>query len=372
MPIRPLRSARLPARLLTLLTICGCAPPPTPPPAKPPAAARVRVAPVTVGSLALRHTFLGQVQAQQAVMLAAPVGGLVARVEARVGDAVPAGAALVALDEALIRPQLAAARASADQVEAELAQARREQARVGRLRLPVVSDAEREKFDARVAILRARRAGALALTRQLEAELARHVVRAPFSGVVRTRRVEPGAWVSPGAPLLEVISAADLEVFVEVPATLLEHVVVGVEARVAPALAADGPRAEVARVVGVVPTLDEATRAAKVRLLPAGRPPWLVAGRAVGVTFTVEQPADGVIVPRDALVRGPAAVRVVEAVDGKARSVPVTVVAQSGTYTMVRGDLRAGALVVVRGNERLRPDQPLDPQPDPSPLEGAR
>jgi multidrug efflux pump subunit AcrA (membrane-fusion protein) len=47
-------------------------------------------------------------------------------------------------------------------------------------------------------------------------------------------------------------------------------------------------------------------------------------------------------------------------VDGNAQPIDVTVVATAEAQVLVRGDgLAAGDQVVVRGNERLRPGQPL-------------
>ena len=44
---------------------------------------------------------------------------------------------------------------------------------------------------------------------------------------------------------------------------------------------------------------------------------------------------------------------------GSARPVPVTLGVSTGDLIQVEGQLRAGQLVVVRGNERLRPGQLL-------------
>lgn len=328
----------------------------------PPPPATVRVAPVTQGALTLKSTFLGQTTPQDTVVLAAPLAGIVAEVVPRVGDRVEAGALVVALDESLIRPREAAAKADLDRVQSDLAQSRRELARITKLAFPVVSDAEREKYTAREQSLVAQVASQRAAVRLLAAEAGRHAIHAPFAGVARARKVEPGAWVNPGTALVELVSAGDVEVVVDVAANLLASL-----SRGGKAVLGRGERQTPATIVGLVPTLDEVTRTARVRLLADERPPWLLAGRPVEVTFETVQPADGVLVPRDALVRGPGGVRVVAAVDGKARSLPVVVVANDGVTAMVRGDLQAGMQVVVRGNERLRPDQPIDAQP----LEGS-
>lgn len=340
-----------------LLSGCaGSADGPTAPRASPPA--RVVTAPVESGALEIEHVFLGQAEAKNTVLLAAPVAGIVDRVTPRVGDRMESGETAVALDESLIRPRIAAARAEVDRVDADLAQAKREQARVAKLSYPVASEAEQEKFRARVQSLTAQVASAKANLRLLSAEAERHTVQAPFNGVVRTRLIEPGAWVNPGTPLLELVSSEHLEIVVDVTPAILSRLNRDEKA----SIRKDGQEIS-ATLVGLVPALEEKTRTARVRLLPDERPRWLLAGRSVEVVFKLTQAAEGPVVPRDALVRGPGGVRIIEALDGKARSIPVTIVAMNGEKAMIKGDLETGAQVVIRGNERLRPDQPLQIAP---------
>ncbi|NJK88690.1 MAG: HlyD family efflux transporter periplasmic adaptor subunit [Myxococcales bacterium] len=48
-----------------------------------------------------------------------------------------------------------------------------------------------------------------------KAELAQFQVVAPYDGVTAARLVDPGDWVTPGDPVLEVVSTSDLEVIVD-------------------------------------------------------------------------------------------------------------------------------------------------------------
>ncbi len=321
-----------------------------PPPAK------VAVASVTRGALRDQRTFLGQTRPVQRAELAASVSGKVEAVLVREGDSVKAGDPLVELDRALVEPQLAAARAREARTAAELAQARRELERAKKLPHPVITDAEREKFEARVDMLVAQARADTAETKRLRAELDRHVVAAPFDGVVSARHVEPGVWVNAGQPTVGLVSSQTLEVTVQVAQSLLPHLAPGEPA----VLVGPGDATAPAEIRGVVPTLDATTRTIEVRLAPTGdRPPWLVAGMALDVRFDVPV-GEGLLVPRDALVRTPAGVRIVKAVDGKAAPVNVQVTATAdATALVVAEGLAAGDTVVTRGNERVRPGQPL-------------
>jgi len=112
-----------------------------------------------------------------------------------------------------------------------------------------------------------------------------------------------------------------------------------------------------------VNVLDPQTRTIRVRLQPVEVPEWLLAGSAVDVVFDVTRGDERSLrVPRDAVVVGAAgARRVVRVVDGKASLLPVEVLAQSSERALILGDgISVGDEVVVRGNERLRPDQAVE------------
>ncbi|MCA9538766.1 MAG: efflux RND transporter periplasmic adaptor subunit [Myxococcales bacterium] len=344
------------ALLALLATACAEAPagsqaPPGggggPPPAK------VGVAAARSGVLDTQRTFLGYARPLQTAALAAAVTGMVERVNGRAGDRVAEGDALVVLDRALIEPALAGARAEQLRIEAELRQARRELERARSLPHPVVTDAEREKFSARVEMLDAELRGRVAAVKRLQAESDRHTVRAPFAGVISRRRVEPGQWLSPGQPVVDLVSADTLQIDVDVAADLLPHLRVGGKAKLT------GVPEVSASIAGIVPALDEVTRTARVRLTPDEAAPWLLPGVPVDVRFPLSV-GDGVLVSRDALVRGPQGVRVVKVVDGKAESIAVEVKASAGEQAVVVGEIAPGDQIVVRGNERVRPGQPLE------------
>jgi multidrug efflux pump subunit AcrA (membrane-fusion protein) len=77
------------------------------------------------------------------------------------------------------------------------------------------------------------------------------------------------------------------------------------------------------------------------------------------VLLPVGAPRTSIAVPRDAIVLGPQGAAVYVVREGIAHAVPVSTGAAEGQLIEVRGELRAGERVVVRGNERLRPGQPV-------------
>ncbi|MEW5917950.1 MAG: efflux RND transporter periplasmic adaptor subunit, partial [Gemmatimonadota bacterium] len=152
--------------------------------------------------------------------LSTKLTGSVTAVLVREGDRVAAGQVLVRIDARDIdarQEQARAAIASAEAVQREATlHATRWRA------LYADSAAPRAQVDAAEAAL-ARANAALETARAGRSELAAlgdyAVVRAPFSGIVTRRFVDPGAFAAPGAPLISIQDDARLRVTVSVPPT---------------------------------------------------------------------------------------------------------------------------------------------------------
>lgn len=352
-----------------------------------PRPALVELETVRAGNLTDGWTYLGQVEPALASDLATAVAGHVLAVNAREGDHVAKGKVLLTVDSAKVRAELAAARAREQGLDTELALAQRQLERVQTLSYPTISEPEKERYEREVKNLQAQLAIQRAEVQRVQVELARHTLHAPFAGVVGRRLVDPGAWVGAGQPVLSLVSLDDLEIHVDVSARLGARLAVGQHARLL------GPTAVDAEIAGIVSALDASTRTMRVRLVPRGepasRPGWLLAGMAVDVEFPIDlggDGSDGVIISRDALIQSPVGIRVLVYRDGAAVPVRVEVLATADNRVLVRPETRTGPgastgaspgastgtgspdeaarlapgdKVVIRGNERLRPGQPV-------------
>ncbi len=323
-------------------------------PERPPA--RVEVATAQEGTIRVTRTYLGQVRSLARADLSAGASGEVRTVAVREGDRVEAGALLLVIDERLARAQLTAAQAAVAATGSDLAQARRDAQRMHHAGDRLVAGAEIERAASQAETLSAQRRNQSALADHARAELSRHRVVAPFSGVIASRLVDPGDWVTPGLPVLQLVADDALEVHVRAEPALLDVIEVGHEATLR-----RGDESVPAEVTAFVPALDPATRTVEVRLSPRGDPPsWLLAGDTVDVLVPIERGGEGVIVPRDALVPGAVTTRVVKVADGHAALMVVDVLDRSADQARVSAEgLAPGDAVVVRGNERLLPDQPV-------------
>ena len=216
-----------------------------------------------------------------------------------------------------------------------------------------------------IAQARARVAMQNALVKNLESRIVKHTMIARFAGYVVSEHTEVGAWVNSGDPVAEIVALDRVDVLAHVLETHVPHIRPGIESRVeVPALP---DRYFVGKVAIVIPEGDQRSRTfpVKVRLENeiTDDHPLLKAGMLARVTLPTGPRKKSLLVPKDALVLGgPSPMVYVIDVEGngpkgKARPVPVELDIPSGSLVAVSGALKPGERVVVRGNERLRPDQ---------------
>lgn len=341
------------AAVLLVLEGAACAEgEPEGPRERPPAL--VSVAAVESGTVKQRWSYLGRVRAAARAEVAAGAEGTVTRLSVREGAAITKGQTLLEVDPALAAAERDVAGAEVAQTEERLAQARRDLARVSGLSERAVSRAEVERAQSSVTTLEGELKSRQAAERRARAQFLRQLVRAPFDGVVAQRLVDPGDWVDVGTPVLELVSTDAPDILVDVSADLLGALEVGMPVQVA------GQDVVAGTVAAFVPVLDPIARTARVRVVADSPPVWLRAGATVSIAFNVAAREGGVVVPRDAVIETQTGARLVKVVDAKAETVTVRVLARATERLLVDGDgLEVGDTVVIRGNERLRPGQPV-------------
>lgn len=322
------------------------APPPTP----------VVTTQVKETKLVVEQRYLGEVWATSDAALTVAESGRVREVEVREGDRVRRGDLLLTVDDRLARAQAKEAKAASRSVKIQAKNAQRQAKRYEKLaeeRVFTSIDAENQASTALSLAAQGLAAGAQV---QVSSErVRRHRIVAPFEGVVAQRHVDPGDWLDAGEPALRIVTDRRVEVHVRVPAKLLSNLeaVRGVRIH-------QGTKHVAARISGAVQALDRDTRTALLRLTPETQEKWLIAGSSLDVAFSLER-TGGLVVPRDALVYGVSKIRVFQLTpEKKVTPIVVNVVTQSGSAALVEAkELKLGTEIVVRGNERLRPGQPV-------------
>lgn len=313
---------------------------------------------------------IGRLVALESGEVATRVPGTVGEVAVRVGERVKAGAVLATLiadrataERDLRAAEVAAAEAAVAVARARLALKRQEAGRLDSLKAsPAFGEAryldlrqEVQIAEADLAQAEAGVAPARAQLRLAEIALADSTIRAPYDGVVTRRFADLGAYLQAGAPVASLIDDQLLEVEADVPAVRLAGL-----ASSAPVLVQIDDRRVSASVRAVLPVENTATRTRTVRFraaLDASHD--RAANRAVTVHIPAGPVRTALTVHKDAILYRSAQTQVFRAAGGRAALQTVRLGDAAFERFEVLDGLAAGDLVVIRGNERLKPDQEI-------------
>lgn len=321
---------------------------------------------VTAQEQRLPDTFtaVGTVHARQSVPVAAQVIGYVVTVNVHEGDAVRQGETVAVIDDAQSRAGVAQAEASvsaaaqeAAAAESELALARSTLGRYQSLyEKKSLSPQEFDEVKARYQAASARRDVALSNRTQAAAALrqARTVldhtrVRAPFSGIVTSRVIDPGALAVPGAVLLTIEDTTRYRLEASVDEGDMKYVRIGESAPIAIDAISDRPMDS--RVVQIVPAADSATRSFTVKFELESNP--ALRSGLFGRAQLVRGYRQSLTIPQNAVLRRGQLSEVYVVGDDQVASVRyVTLGAAAGDQVEVLSGLNPGERLVATPEDR--------------------
>jgi len=314
---------------------------------------------VVSGDMAPQSEFIGTVYFTEIADVASEVAGKVVDLRVEDGQRVSRGDVMVVLSATILERQISRARALVKQARAEFEFARLEHKRVETLfQSRSVAEGEFDSKRLTAEGLQSKLEAAQADLSLLLEELEKKTIRAPFDGVVIDVPVARGEWMAVGSTVAVVARDDHFDVVVNAPSEA--HGVVRPGTRVT---VRTGGAELTGEVFAVIPRGDVATRTfpVKIRVDNNG---FLAEGMEARVSLPRGAGGETLVVPRDAIIvaRGEQVVWTVQ--EGKAVAVPVHVVGYKGLSAGVRAEtLKEGMDVVVKGNERLNPGQPVAATP---------
>jgi RND family efflux transporter MFP subunit len=194
-----------------------------------------------------------------------------------------------------------------------------------------------------------------------EIRLAYADIRAPYSGVVTQRLTESGSYVQSGQAIVRMLTDRNLELEADVPFDRLSGLAEGTRVNIN----LDDGTQHSAVLRAIVPEENPLTRTRAVRFkveLGDTKKP-LAAEQSATVFIPVGAPRNVVSVHKDAVIRSGQGNIVYRVEDNTAKLQPIKLGEALGNRIEVMNGLSPGDVVVVRGNERLRPDQPVQVAP---------
>ncbi|MFC1821349.1 efflux RND transporter periplasmic adaptor subunit [Thermodesulfobacteriota bacterium] len=320
--------------------------------------ALVEVTEVIEKEVLTQITLVGTAEPWLETVVASEEAGVVRRMLVEEGDRVRVTQPLCEQDTTQLQLKIKAARADLDEAEILQVQAQREWERQKRL-YKINSVAEKAYDDARFNLeaLKKKAARLEADLNALKDQLGKKLIKAPVAGYVVKRYCLVGQWLGEGEPVATLVVPDPMRVRVPVPERYIQSVSKGDFARVTFDALPD--RTFKGKIIAVIPKADEAARTFPVRIEISNKKSIIKAGMLGRATIPLGNPHKAILVPKDALVLSSSGMAIYVVDRHSVRFVPVKTGPAHGALIEILGDLKAGDLVVVRGNERLRPGQTI-------------
>jgi RND family efflux transporter MFP subunit len=293
--------------------------------------------------------------------------GRLENVYVKLGDSVSRGQRLAKIEDREILEQVKqaeaafeVARATIRQREADLKFAEtnlnRSRELFGRQLLPRQTlddaDARHQAAVAQLELTRAQLTQSQARLDELRITLANTIISSPVNGFVARRNADGGAYVSQNAPVVDVVDISTVRLIANVVEKDLRRVEPGEAARVEvdafPGETFNG------RVARVAPVLDPATRTAQIEVEIPNRGNRLKPGMYARVNLIIEQRANALTVPSNALVNIEGRRGVFLAQNNTAAFRPVDVGIEDTARVEIRDGIKDGDRVVTTGAGALQ------------------
>jgi membrane fusion protein (multidrug efflux system) len=322
-----------------------------------PPPSQVRVAPVVQEEVSQTRSVIGFLYYDRISEISTELAGLVDHVDVKQGDKVKLGDPLVKLNTEILDKEIMYQKSRIEQIELRIANSKKNFSRLERLfgksgvsekeyddSLFTYQDAQKEKQ-------------AIGSTLQkLLIQKTRSIISAPFDGIILTKDVDSGSWVQPGKQLVSIGSSEDLFIRAPIAETTLQFIELGQEIPVT--INAYNKELQ-GKIIDIDPVADMKT---KNVFLKISIPPLPLVAQNMSATVSVPISARQKlsIFSRAALIKFQGKDFVYTVKEGKAAILPVNIVTFLGDRVGVDNPyIVPGMNLVVEGNERLRPDQPV-------------
>jgi len=327
--------------------------------AQEPPAVPVEVTEVEEQTVQKPVTLVGTVEPARRSVVASEIAGIVENYTIQEGDFVKKGDLITELRTDVIKIKLREAQNAKQEANARYQLAKQNLDRFKMLEQKGVASKQQldDALSERDAWL-AKRSQLEEQTMKQEYDLEVSKIVAPFNGFISRELTEVGQWVSEGGAIVEMVDLDNVEIMVDVPEQYISQMKVGDTATAnidsIPDLIIEG------KITSIVPQADKSARTFPVRIMVSNAEHVIKSGMLARVSFLVGEPSLVKLVPKDAIFEQNKINFVYVVNNGSAQPVQVDKGISYNDLIEVNGPIETGQLVVIRGNERLRPGQPVN------------
>lgn len=291
----------------------------------------------------LFETF-GNLIARDRVSITPQTAGMVTNIYFEEGSQVDEGAQLIRLDSSVAAAELRAA-------EADLGLAQQD---YERLKIIIRQGASsQQELDQKLAELQEKRSEVAVKREQLK----QMVIYAPFAGVLGTRNISIGEYVSTGQELVEIINTEALLVEFSVPARYLGRL--AIDQPVSIMTDAFPEQIFSGKVSFISPAVDEGSRSVLIRAIVNNEDSILTPGLFVIVQQQIDQVEQALLIPVESLVPTIEGLIVYTVDNGLAREVEVEVGTRFPDKVEIISGLNPDDIIISAGHQKIRDGSPV-------------
>lgn len=325
--------------------------------AKPPAPrpALVELAPLTKGEVNRLQNFVGTLYFNQKSNLASETNGKVVNVNFESGDRVKKGDLLVTLESSILDQNIKASRASLREAEANYQRSAKDLKRYKTLLAD--QSIARSEYDTIAFATRGFKSRTDSLRATLEAQLVekkKKRIYAPYDGIITTKEVDLGEWVNTGTTIAQIVNPYVGDISIDIPEKFLQSVKVNQEVNILIA-----SKDHKGKVKAIIPIGNKNTRSFPLKVTLKSTEV-LYEGMEANIKLPNAQLENALLIPRDGVIKRFGQQIVFTNANGMAMMIPVSIVGYFKDKVAIESPmLKEGMPIVVKGNERIFPNQPL-------------
>ena len=316
----------------------------------------VNTAKVDQGVVNPLEEFIGSVNFSQSAKVASQSSGAVLKVNFESGDIVKKGDILVYIDAEILDSQIKSARANVELANIDLKNAQKDYDRYKEL-IVKKSVSQKTYDDSLFALNSAKQSITKAQNslNELLIQKNKKTIKAPFSGTVVEKNIEIGEWVDEGQAIATIINTNSVDLIFNLPTSYIYKLSKSDNYSVM-----IGESNIEAKLYASIVKGDRLTRTFPVKFKADGKNGFIYDGMEVKIKLPRAKKVESLIVPRDAVIKRFGSNMIFVNLEGKAAMFPVQIIGFDKDNVAIAGQgVVKGMDVVVKGNERIFPNQPL-------------
>jgi membrane fusion protein, multidrug efflux system len=179
----------------------------------------------------------------------------------------------------------------------------------------------------------------------LLADLDKTSIYAPFSGFIGISKVQSGALVSPGVPLVTIQEQGTIKVQFTIPEKHFQLITSGKQIF----FSVSGKKEKfAARIIGTEPGIDPQSRTIVVHAITSNHDTRLTPGMSAQVYFpTAPEGTSAITIPTEALIPGEGGYNVFAVKSGKAKMTPVQISNRDESHALITSGIANGDTIMI-------------------------